>query len=426
VAASTNDLQRLFSLESELLDNLDKWMYKVQSGEVKITSLVKEDVNRIEDTYRTHKVSSWRDDDPLSYVYHPINAFHLIKRTTTLWPQLFEDCSLSLEDATEEELTRFPALDDLHYGASVGLVNIELYYKDSGNTFISLAKGIVMDPATNIAYQARHNLTHSDMLMVAEAARRVWRLDKHVEWTEAALEVAKIYEELSDMEVRKLKTKLQMAKDRHDDALIENGINRVSVQGAPDGQPSSPIFTALRPFNKEYEEIPSYVKSKKRYKKELEVSTLFVDLRPLDQKDDSLYMEKSFVRMRTAMLPISKRLCNGDSSLRLPSKDAGLHCVLLDYGHPYLRLGPFKYEPLNTNPHVGMFRDFYGHKELDSLIVDTSDKLHSTTYNVNYNYGGVLCVRTYVCGCYKIMYFFRYIMARRGIIRPNEAARGGT
>ncbi len=142
------------------------------------------------------------------------------------------------------------------------------------------------------------------------------------------------------------------------------------------------MFTKTRPYNEEYAEIPSYIKARNRFKKEREISQPFVDLRPLDAKKGK-YMEKSFVRTRTSMLPLSKRLCNGDRTLRPAEHDLDSNCILLHYGNPYLRLGPFKYEILNRDPHVAMFRDFYGSKELDDLVLDSKDKLHSTTYLVS-------------------------------------------
>ena len=77
--------------------------------------------------------------------------------------------------------------------------------------------------------------------------------------------------------------------------MLKNGINSIQTTGAPDGQPSSPMFTALRPFDEELEEIPSYLKAKKKYKKEIAISKPMSDLRPLDYKDGR-YMDRSFIR----------------------------------------------------------------------------------------------------------------------------------
>ena len=93
-------------------------------------------------------------------------------------------------------------------------------------------------------------------------------------------------------------------------------------------------------------------------------------------------MDKSFYRMRTTMLKYSKKLCNGDTNMRPAELDVNLQCQYLHYHNPYLMLGPFKYEPLNDDPHIGIFRDFYSFQHLNSLVGDSKDKLHSTTYQV--------------------------------------------
>ena len=135
-------------------------------------------------------------------------------------------------------------------------------------------------------------------------------------------------------------------------------------------------------LDEELEEIPSYRKYKKKYKKEVEKSKPFVNIREDDHKDGR-YMDKSFYRMRTAMLKYSKKLCNGDTTMRPPDRDINLKCHLLHYHNPYLKIGPFKYEPLNDDPHVGMFKDFYSLEHLDNLVNDSKEKLFSSTYHVS-------------------------------------------
>jgi hypothetical protein len=62
--------------------------------------------------------------------------------------------------------------------------------------------------------------------------------------------------------------------------------------------------------------------------------------------------------------------------------DAPLNCFYLHHGDPHLRLGPFKYELLNSDPHIGLFRDFYSSAETDSLMGEGRGNLHSTPYTV--------------------------------------------
>ena len=388
VAASTNDLKRLFEMEVAMIADLQHWQYQVRNGQVReADNVLSEDSKRLEKAFEELKISEWYLEDPMSYVMHPINAFNLLKRTTTFWPKIFENTSsMALEEEVESKLSLFPAVDDFHYGACVGLVNIELHYSQT-NSIWNLSQGKVTDPHTQKSFQAKHNLTSEDCLQISQAAQRVWRMDKYVLWIQGALEIAEKMERKNSMELRKLKRLLKQAEDYHDDLLLKFGINSHQKEmGAnllpPDGQPSSPLFTNLYPFDEELEEIPSYLKARKRYKKELNISQPFVDIRPLDWKDGR-YMDKSWVRMRTSMTKLTSRLCQGDDSIRSVEKDTGLFCHLLHYQNPYLMLSPFKYEPLNQNPHVGLVRDFFSDAELDAVVQDSQDKLHSTVYYVN-------------------------------------------
>ncbi len=63
--------------------------------------------------------------------------------------------------------------------------------------------------------------------------------------------------------------------------------------------------------------------------------------------------------------------------------DKDLKCLYLHHGDPYLRLCPFKYEPLNNDPHIGLFRDFFSPSDVESLKSEGLDGgLHSTPYTV--------------------------------------------
>ena len=42
-------------------------------------------------------------------------------------------------------------------------------------------------------------------------------------------------------------------------------------------------------------------------------------------------------------------------------------CHYLDRQNPFLKLGPFKYEPLNDVPHVAAIREFAFPKELETM-----------------------------------------------------------
>ena len=55
-------------------------------------------------------------------------------------------------------------------------------------------------------------------------------------------------------------------------------------------------------------------------------------------------------------------------------------CDHLHYQNNYLRLGPFKYELLSAEPHVGMFRDFYSSEECHTVRKRAAGNIKSTPF----------------------------------------------
>jgi hypothetical protein len=66
-----------------------------------------------------------------------------------------------------------------------------------------------------------------------------------------------------------------------------------------------------------------------------------------------------------------------------PDEERKLKCHNLHYCNPYISLGPFKYEVLSRDPHVGMFRDFYSMSETDDLLARARGNIRSTGYQVS-------------------------------------------
>ena len=52
-----------------------------------------------------------------------------------------------------------------------------------------MSNGLLIYPKTGEKFHSLHKLTSEDFLLVAGTARHVLRLDKMVEWTEAAVKV---------------------------------------------------------------------------------------------------------------------------------------------------------------------------------------------------------------------------------------------
>ena len=64
-----------------------------------------------------------------------------------------------------------------------------------------------------------------------------------------------------------------------------------------------------------------------------------------------------------------------------PSKmDLDLCCQFLHQNNPYLKLGPMKFEMLNSEPEIDLLHDFISDKEIHNLKAAVKDKLVTTPY----------------------------------------------
>ena len=56
----------------------------------------------MEDAFHSLNINNYINENSTEYVYHPVNAFHLMKRTTVLWPNFLENTTTpSLDDHVE-------------------------------------------------------------------------------------------------------------------------------------------------------------------------------------------------------------------------------------------------------------------------------------------------------------------------------------
>ena len=62
-----------------------------------------------------------------------------------------------------------------------------------------------------------------------------------------------------------------------------------------------------------------------------------------------------------------RELCKGNDTIHQghpPMHYMHYQCHYLTRNDPFLRLGPFKYEPLNDQPHIALLRDFASVKQV--------------------------------------------------------------
>ena len=123
VAASTEDLARLFQLEKEIWQHLKAYQSRDASGDDR------EMINKF--LIETNFLEIVNDDN-LGHVSDPFQAFHCLKRATMFWEKLISNLSKQSKlKKVKQFLRRFPERDDFKEGGAFGLMAIQHYYNIS-------------------------------------------------------------------------------------------------------------------------------------------------------------------------------------------------------------------------------------------------------------------------------------------------------
>ena len=113
------------------------------------------------------------------YVFHPINAFHLILRTAKWLPKLFPDegpIQYMFEDS------------DKKIGqAAYGIVDLQEFHDLK---MMDIIQGVLHDPPSGRIFKSYKNLSLDEVLLIADSAKTSGFLDRVVEWYETALSMA--------------------------------------------------------------------------------------------------------------------------------------------------------------------------------------------------------------------------------------------
>ena len=136
-----------------------------------------------------------RDEENSNYVFHPINAFHLLERTTYIlkWiPKLKMisqdiDFDFDLESLKED-------FDRAHHGLADLQEYVDLNPDD-------IANGVIKDPNDEQIYASKSGLTSMNLLNVASEANAVNYLEGFIQWLTSALHKVET-EELSDSDLK--------------------------------------------------------------------------------------------------------------------------------------------------------------------------------------------------------------------------------
>ena len=123
-------------------------------------------------------ILNYSDTVTSDYVHHPINAFHLLKRTAKWMPNI----KLKMRNLQFNYNLQLLAADYLR--AHYGLAEIHEHYDLDT---IEIANGEIKNARSGKIYKSNSPLDSSDLLQIANEAKKVDYLDGNVNWLNAAL-----------------------------------------------------------------------------------------------------------------------------------------------------------------------------------------------------------------------------------------------
>ena len=131
-------------------------------------------------------------------VFHPIDSYNLIKRTSRTWPRirkLLENVELNqaVLERVDSIISEFPTWEHSRIASALGLVNVQVYYDlDPAH----MVDGIVHDKLKNITYQAQTRLNVGDAKLIAQVAEDNNHYDSALQWLRLFPQLIKRYKKL--------------------------------------------------------------------------------------------------------------------------------------------------------------------------------------------------------------------------------------
>ena len=135
-----------------------------------------------------------------SYVFNPINAFHMLKRNSEWLPKLLPNNSLYIQLFSNTTLT----LQE----AAFGIVDVQEFYDLN---IYDIINGRLKDTNSGLCHHSEKKLSFQEVLFIAEAAMSSNYFDRHVQWLESALSIAN-----NIKWIKKLQKMVKNAKSMHD------------------------------------------------------------------------------------------------------------------------------------------------------------------------------------------------------------------
>ena len=109
-----------------------------------------------------------------------------------------------------------------------------------------------------------------------------------------------------------------------------------------------------------------------------------------------------------------RELCRGNDTIHQahpPMHIMHYQCHYLTRNDPFLRLGPFKYEPLNDQPHIALLRDFASIKQVETVRQQVCLKI---TQKVSLQY-----IFRWKSQIFKSIFFFKDSFFSKAHISPH-------
>ena len=124
----------------------------------------------------------FRHNESSTYIYHPINVFHLLKRSAHTLPKLKKIIPKAIFPYN------YSTLSDDYIRTLHGIADLHEFHNLN---ILQIAKGVIKDEISGKIYISKSGLSSSDLLQIAKEAKNVNYLDGYVDWLKAALKVAK-------------------------------------------------------------------------------------------------------------------------------------------------------------------------------------------------------------------------------------------
>ena len=121
---------------------------------------------------------------PKEYVFHPINAYHLLKRTSIYLPTIFKQMPKQIDQFIKFNVTSLPY--ELTR-ASHGIADLLEFYNFNA---VDLMKGKLIDKTTGNIYKSNSPLASRELFQIAEEAKKVYYYEGYIKLLDSSLKIA--------------------------------------------------------------------------------------------------------------------------------------------------------------------------------------------------------------------------------------------